>query len=306
MKKMLNKSNIFSFILGALIFGGVTSVFSFSFFAQSVGYTPKNPDFEVDNVKDALDLLEKSIGTFSNIEDQDAKIMINSLKELHTTTQELLETPYWLNRLIKGKKSFNLLHSNTEYLSYVFNTSNGMESLAQSPYALDIVFKNDYSSFINSQYISNVDAYAIQVPTMTSNSSPSGEASSSYDGLAPYLAFDKKSDSSSSRSAWVGQKYANGYVQYKFDKPNRIYKLTLENLFDGGSNYVTSFTLQGSNDGENFTDLYTGNNGSGNNAKRSFLIPTLQERYQYYRVNINAKGGNWPGFGEVNFYCFDV
>lgn len=306
MRKLFRKNIIIGFVLGALVFGSIASVLASALFAQGVEYHPTDEEFEVDNVKDALDLLEKSIGTFSNIEDEDAKIMINSLKELHTSTQELLETPFWLNRLIKGKKSFDLLHSNSSYLSYVFNTSNGMESLAQSPYALDIVFKNDYSSFINSPYINNVDTYAIQVPQMTSNTTPEGEALCSYEGLPAYYAFDKRSDSSGNRGAWVGQKYANGFIQYKFDKPNRIYKLTLENLFDGGTNYVTSFTLQGSNDGENFTDLYTGNNGSGNNAKRSFLIPTLQERYQYYRVNINAKGGNWPGFGEVNFYCFDV
>ena len=305
MKKILNKNSIIGFLFGAVIFGSIASVFAFDLMAQNVGFTPRETSWEVDNVKDALDILESSIGTFSNITDDDAKEMINSLKELHTTTQELLETPFWLNRLIKGRKSFDYLYDNPTYLSYVFNTSNGMDSLAQSEYALSKVFKNNYSSFINSPYLSYVDSHAIQVPKMTGYTTPSGEVSASTESLQAYLAFDKASDGST-RSAWVASKTLNGYVQYRFDSPNRIYKFTLENLKDGSSNYVTSFTLQGSNDGTNFTNIYSGNNGSGNNTKRTFLVPTLQERYQYYRVVVNAKGGNWAGFGEINFYCFDV
>ena len=61
--KKLFKSRIFSFILGAIIFSGITSVAAYSLFAESVGYTPaltswkKSNGEDITNVKEALDEL---------------------------------------------------------------------------------------------------------------------------------------------------------------------------------------------------------------------------------------------------------
>ena len=51
----MKKRDVFSFILGAIFFGGIATVFAFSYFAPDVGFTPKDDTWEVDNVKDALD-----------------------------------------------------------------------------------------------------------------------------------------------------------------------------------------------------------------------------------------------------------
>lgn len=54
MKKVL-KSRIFAFILGAIIFSGITSVAAYSIFANDIGYTPKDSTWEVNNIQDAVD-----------------------------------------------------------------------------------------------------------------------------------------------------------------------------------------------------------------------------------------------------------
>ena len=41
MKKIFKKSNIFSFLLGAIIFSGITSVAAYNILASDIGYTPK-------------------------------------------------------------------------------------------------------------------------------------------------------------------------------------------------------------------------------------------------------------------------
>ena len=61
MKKIFKKSNIFAFILGALIFGGIVGVSAYTIFADDIGYTPKDTNWEVDNVKDAIDDLYRNI-----------------------------------------------------------------------------------------------------------------------------------------------------------------------------------------------------------------------------------------------------
>ena len=61
MKKIFKKSNILSFILGAIIFGGVGTVVAATILAKDVSYTPKDTSWQVDNVKDAIeDLYSKA------------------------------------------------------------------------------------------------------------------------------------------------------------------------------------------------------------------------------------------------------
>jgi len=54
MKKFLT-SRVFAFLLGALLFSGITGVAAYNMFASNVGYTPEDTSWEVDNVSDAID-----------------------------------------------------------------------------------------------------------------------------------------------------------------------------------------------------------------------------------------------------------
>ena len=54
MKKIF-KSRLFFFILGALIFGSISVVLAYSYFAQDVGFTPTDSEWNVEDSKEALD-----------------------------------------------------------------------------------------------------------------------------------------------------------------------------------------------------------------------------------------------------------
>ena len=54
MKKII-KNPIFTFILGAILFGGTTGVLAATLLASNIKYTPKDKTWKVDNVKDAID-----------------------------------------------------------------------------------------------------------------------------------------------------------------------------------------------------------------------------------------------------------
>ena len=53
MKKII-KNPIFTFILGAIIFGSIGSVVAYNYNAKDIGYTPSDNTWEVNNVGDAL------------------------------------------------------------------------------------------------------------------------------------------------------------------------------------------------------------------------------------------------------------
>ncbi len=68
MKKIINKNNLMSLILGALIFSTITGVAAYSIFAGDIGYTPQDASWKksngenITNVKDAIDELYSSSG----------------------------------------------------------------------------------------------------------------------------------------------------------------------------------------------------------------------------------------------------
>ena len=65
MKKIFKKSNVFSFILGAIIFGGIVGVSAYTILASDIGYTPSDNSWQVNNVKDAIDELYSKSNTIN-------------------------------------------------------------------------------------------------------------------------------------------------------------------------------------------------------------------------------------------------
>ena len=62
MKKNVG-SRLFSFILGAIIFGGIGVVSAYTFLASDTSFTPKDTGWEVDNVEDALNDIHRIMNT---------------------------------------------------------------------------------------------------------------------------------------------------------------------------------------------------------------------------------------------------
>ena len=65
MKKIF-KSKLLFFVLGAIMFGSIGIAFAYSIFAQDVGFTPSDSDWDVDNVKDALDDMRSYLEIYNN------------------------------------------------------------------------------------------------------------------------------------------------------------------------------------------------------------------------------------------------
>lgn len=55
--KRVFKNPIIMFILGALTFGGMGTIFAYSIISSNVGFTPKDTSWNVDNAEDALNYL---------------------------------------------------------------------------------------------------------------------------------------------------------------------------------------------------------------------------------------------------------
>jgi hypothetical protein len=146
----------------------------------------------------------------------------------------------------------------------------------------DIVASNTYTVTIDQNITIDVLTNTAQtkntiVPFMTSNTTPSGIASSNV-GVA-WQAFDDNS------SYWLVQPAQVGdYVQYQFPTARAVDQYS----FTNGTSFNGSVSLQGSNDGINFTTLHTASvviTGSGTYESPLIGNSTL---YLYYRFVLNS------------------
>lgn len=129
-----------------------------------------------------------------------------------------------------------------------------------------------------------------EVPTMTSNTTPSGvvSAGTDYDTNGAYKAFDGddstywRGNTSTAQGAT-----ATDYIQYKFASPTIARSALIKNSVSGSTVNLTSVTVSASNDGSTFTSLYSDAISMPSTEKRvSFENDTA---YSYYRVSLSVK-----------------
>jgi hypothetical protein len=130
------------------------------------------------------------------------------------------------------------------------------------------------------------------IPTMTSNTAPSGTASASttWSTVFPWDAF------APAQSGWITNAVTTGWLQYQFPSAQTVlaYSIIPWSADTFPTRSPSAWTFQGSNDGSTWTTLDTRSNYTNawvQNAAVYFTVPTSGS-YLYYRLNITANGGD--------------
>lgn len=140
------------------------------------------------------------------------------------------------------------------------------------------------------------------VPIMTSNSAPYGEASAdnNYSSYYAYCAFDNDYS-----NAWISQNTSfPHYVGYKFVNPINVRKVLICPELGDSTPRVKSFKIQGSNDGSTWTDLFSGTYPNAT-VMAEFTIDNNDDYYLYHRIYVIDKyesGNNHCGIKLLQFY----
>lgn len=130
------------------------------------------------------------------------------------------------------------------------------------------------------------------VPAMTSNTAPSGTASSSssYSTFLPWRAFDR------TEIAWISNAALPQWLQYQYPsaKTVAVYAITSYKVYGPGS-----WLFQGSTNGTTWITLDTRANHSwGYNQRKLFQI-TTPAAYAYYRVTASVSNAPDVGAGTA-------
>lgn len=154
------------------------------------------------------------------------------------------------------------------------------------------------------------------VPTLTSNTSGGGRAFATYtaNGRQAYEAFDGKipPTASGSTQGYMVASSPTNQIGYDFGEGNShvVTKVVYYGNADDSNDRFTSFTLQYSDDGSNWTNVETFNTRvittytTGKDLAQSFDVSSTQNAHRYWRINGTNSGHGWSGLLELEFFGY--
>lgn len=227
----------------------------------------------------------------------------NIFDKNYTTIAQVLADASTLQALIASNNAADYMARSTTWASSVVTDANAMTYIGANNYCSDALLANNTwcSAICNSAYFESV--LNAKVPTMTSNTTPSGKAfgSAIYAGSNAdyYMAFDNND----SDACFI----TNGndiYLGYMFATNVAVKKVQIKSS-NGGSYTNQTFKVQGSNSQSNgYTDLGTITINQTTSLVTANVGASNITKYKYYRAYVPTKIGSYSGvkIDRLQFY----
>lgn len=222
----------------------------------------------------------------------------------YTTLNEVLSDSTTLLALMSNNNAVDYLVRSTTWANGITADSTAMTDIGANNYCANTLLSDStwLNAICNSTYFESV--LNVKVPTMTSNTTPSGECfgSSLWDAnnTQYYKAFDGNTS-----DGWLSTNQINAYVGYKFTSKVKVFKAVVNNYPYDSSGFVRlrNFKIQGSNDNfvSDINDLATDEYPNQQSGLYSVTFSNNSE-YQYYRLYIIDSYGGYLGAKDVQFY----
>lgn len=218
----------------------------------------------------------------------------------YTTISQVLADSSTLGTLISSTNAVNYMVRSTSWATTVCANSTAMSLIGLNNYCANTLLADStwLNAIANSTYIESV--MNVKVPTMTSNTTPSGVCSAEdYYGQEAYPAWKAFDGVLGALNGWIGEdpKSGSSWVQYQF--PSSV---TIKIFAYAACNNTRYWTgkLKASNDGSTFTTLLS--NINGNNDSLRYVVLSNSTAYKYYRLYVTKTGIYAGQVGELQFY----
>ena len=204
----------------------------------------------------------------------------------YTTMTQVLADSSTLGTLISSQNAVNYLVRSTSWAPNVCANQTAMSLIGLNNYCSNKLLANStwLNAIANSTYIESV--MNVKVPTMTSNTTPSGVASTNATGSGGLVAQHADYAFNGQDCALTNDTttaYMN-YIGYEFSSSKRVLcvKWSTTSSINVGGNYI----LKGSADGSSFTDLVSGAFPATKNSVQINSF-TSSASYKYYRLYVD-------------------
>ena len=219
----------------------------------------------------------------------------------YTTLNEVLADSTTLLALISDNNASDYLVRSTTWASGLTADSTAMTDIGANNYCANTLLADStwLNAICDSTYFESV--LNVKVPTMTSNTAPSGQCFGSYSPTADYTYY-KSFDGDDSTLSNPQTNQALGYKFTQSVKVRRVYFKNYTNL-----NAVKTFKIQGSNDGSTWTDvtdvITSTSQGASGSSSYNFINNVSYEYYRIYVVTTtNVSPNNYANMVTLQFY----
>ena len=238
--------------------------------------------------------------------DLDWWLWFGDVEGTYSSLADVLADATALSTLMASTDAVDYLVGCTSWVSTITANQSAMSYIGLNNYASNVLISDLtwLTAIANSTYIESV--LNDKVPTMISNTAPSGECiGKSYygSGYEYYKAFDGNT-SGAIGTLWEGAISGGNYIGYIFDHTTsvKVVKYWGRNASEEVSNRnIKDFTLQKSTDGTTWTDV-----GNAKQGVKDVLntFPIVESNSGTgYRLNISTNyGGTWIDVLELQFY----
>lgn len=186
--------------------------------------------------------------------------------------------------------------SSNQAILQTINISNNSFYLQYRIYVLSVIdLGTDFSTlqFYGTQLVG-------LVPTMTSNTTPYGEASASsinYAGEDVWYAFD----ANNTTSQWIASGTSDCWIQYKFPKAICAKLVSFRPSYNAQGTRVKNYKIQASNNGTTWDNL-TNSLVCPNGVSEQYVELNNSKQYLYYRMSLSGTYGTNIGLFTLQFY----
>ena len=218
----------------------------------------------------------------------------------YTTITQVLNDASTLQTLIASNNAADYMARSTTWASNVTANSSAMTYIGLNDYCANALLANStwLNSICNSTYFESV--LNVKIPTMTSNTTPSGVASSSsnYSTNYAYRAFDNDNS-----SRWASQANAPQHIAYKFTSNVRIYKANILPFYGGGGT-VKNYKIEAKVNGTWSSQKSGVANNSEYSAPITEIIPNPQasNEHRLYIVDAYENSFSYVSIYSLQFY----
>ena len=228
---------------------------------------------------------------------------IDNSESTYTSLADILADSTALSTLMSTNNAVDYLVRCTTWATDVCGSSDAMSYIGLNNYAANTLLADATwrTAICNSTYFESV--LNVKVPTMTSNTTPSGECfGTNVNSNAYYNAFDGSTTTS------IVCTPLPCAIGYKFTSDICLKRFMMFNRNEGAKRKPKTFKVQASTDGTNFTDIsptYSNSDYSANAKIADYVISDMNE-YQYFRVyiseNLDTSTPNEVNVGYIQFY----
>lgn len=230
--------------------------------------------------------------------------------EGYTTLSQVLGDSVCLSALLNNNNANDYLVRSTTWASTITADSSAMSYIGLNNYCANILLADSTwcDAICNSEYFESV--LNVKVPTMTSNTTPSGECfassifSSSYDA---WKAFNESTSLDTDR--WSSAMNVLAYIGYKFTESYKI-KAVKYLVRVSSSDIYKSYTavIEGSNDNAIWETIKTLNNDAQSVPITMVDTISSETSWQYVRFRFtsfpytNPNNDGYSGMFALQFY----